>query len=222
LLLNSDAFVHEKAIDQLVNFMDTHPEAGAAGCRLFYEDGALQRSCTSFPTLFTELCIALWLDRLFSTHPLFGKYQMTYWDMNDTREVDALLGACLMLRREAIKKIGLFDEQFFMYSEEVDLCFRLKRAGWKIYFVSDSEATHVWGGSARKVQVESFLRLYKSRVLFFRKHYGIFTTWLYKGLLLVSSILRIIAGFTVIIKRDEDRERRFRNYWLLFQYVWSF
>jgi len=223
LLLNPDAFVHEGTVNHLVNFMDAHPDAGAAGCRLFYEDGTLQRSCAAFPTVATELWTALWLDKLFPTHPVFGKYQMTYWDMDDVREVDSLLGACLILRREAIEETGLFDEQFFMYSEEVDLCMRLKRAGWKIYFVANAEATHIWGGSARRIQTESFLRLYKSRVLFFRKHYGRFTTLLYKLVLLLGSLLRIMVGpIFFIARRDEEVIRKSRNYWLLLRFVWAF
>ncbi len=223
LLLNPDAFVHEGAVDRLVDFMDTHPEAGAAGCKLFYEDGVLQRSCTAFPTLSTELWTALWLDRLFPRHPVFGRYLLGYWDMNDVREVDSLLGACLILRQVAVKETGLFDERFFMYSEEVDLCWRLKRAGWKIYFVPTAKATHVWGGSARIIQAETFLRLYKGRVLFFRKHYGRFVTLLYKLVLLLSSVLRIILGLVlVVIHRDEDVIRRFTNYWRLFWHLWAF
>jgi GT2 family glycosyltransferase len=222
LLLNPDAFVHEGTVERLVGFMDAHPDAGAAGCRLFYEDGTLQRSCAAFPTVATELWAALWLDKLFPAHPVFGKYLMTYWDMGDVREVDSLLGACLILRREAIDKTGLFDEQFFMYSEEVDLCMRLKRAGWKIYFVADAEATHTWGGSARKIQAESFLRLFKSRVLFFRKHYGRSTAWLYKLVLLLRSFLRVAVGSTLFIVRKDEQVIKFRNYRLLLRCVWTF
>jgi GT2 family glycosyltransferase len=200
LLLNSDAFLHEGAIETMIGHMDGYPDTGAAGCRLYYEDGTLQRSCSTFPTLATELWQALWLDRLLPQSPVFGKYMMTYWDMDHLREVDCVLGACMIIRREAMEQVGLLDEDFFMYSEEVDFCYRLKKAGWQVRFVPDASATHVWGGSARKVQAETLLRLYRSRVLFFRKHYGEMQVLLYKAILLFGGIVRIgigpLAGLT--------------------------
>jgi len=190
LLLNTDAFVHPGALEALVRHMDAYPDTGAAGGRLLYEDGRLQRSCSSFPTLSTELWTCLWLDRLFPAHPVFGKYLMTYWDLDDLREVDAVLGAVMILRQTALQKVGLLDEQFFMYSEEVDLCYRLKQAGWSVRFVPDATATHLWGGSVTALKKESFLWLHKSRMLFFRKHYGRPAAALYKLILLLSSLLR--------------------------------
>lgn len=223
LLLNTDTFVYEGAIKIMVTFMDAHPAVGAAGCRLYYEDGSLQRSCSSFPTVLTELWQILWLDRIFPSNRVFGTYMMTYWAMDDFREVDAVIGACMMLRQEAIKQVGLLDDQFFMYSEEVDLCYRLKQAGWKIYFVPNAEAIHLWGGSSHKIKRESFLRLYKSRVQFFRKHYGKFTTGIYKLLLLLSGLLRVTAGAVfLLIRRDQSKVHTYSNYLALVRYVWKF
>jgi GT2 family glycosyltransferase len=223
LLLNPDAFVYEGAVDRLVSFLDAHATAGAAGCRLLNADGTLQRSCTTFPTIATELWTALWLDKLFPRHAVFGRYQMMSWDMNDLREVDALMGACLIVRRAAIEDTCLFDEQFFMYSEEVDLCFRLQRSGWKVFFIPDAQATHIWGGSADKVPAESLLRLYRSRVLFFRKHYGAVSAAFYKLVLLLGSVLRIVLGLAVFaIRRNRDIMSRARNHWLLLRAIWAF
>lgn len=216
LLLNSDAFVHAGAVRTMLEYMEQHPKVGGVGCQLVYEDGTLQRSCSSFPTLATELWQALWLDRLFPKSPVFGRYLMSYWDMNDMREVDCVLGACLMLRREAIAQVGLFDERFFMYSEEVDLCYRLKRAGWAIYFVPSASATHIWGGSANKVPAQTFLRLYNSRLYFFRKHYGPMTAALYRLVLLGSSALRVAVGsFVSLFKKDPQTRQSVQNYWAL-------
>jgi GT2 family glycosyltransferase len=224
LLLNSDAFLHTGAVETLVEYMDQHAEVGAAGCMLFYEDGTLQRSCSAFPTVWTELWQALWLDRLFPTHPLFGKYWMMYWKMDDARQVDVVMGACMMLRRQALEQVGLLDEQFFMYSEEVDLCYRLKQAGWQVCFVPEATATHIWGGTARKVQrEETFLRLYASRALFFRKHYGRLTTLLYKWVLALGSLLRVVIGpLAAAIRNDEYNHRSSRNYGLLLRSLWAF
>ena len=224
LLLNTDAFVNEGALQTLVKFMDEYPDNGAAGCRLYYEDGSLQRSATSFPTLATELWQALWLDRLFPRHPVFGKYWMTYWDFNDVREVDSVIGACMILRREAIDEVGLFDENYFMYSEEVDLCYRLKQAGWKVRFTPRATGTHIWGGTSRRIQGEkTFLRLYESRTRFFRKHYGGFITFLYKIVLSGGSTMRVVGGLAAFFfKKNEDTLSSTRNYWSLLRSLRAF
>jgi GT2 family glycosyltransferase len=208
LLLNTDAFVHEGTVDGMVAFMDAHPDAGSVGCRLYYEDGTLQRSCFAFPTLATELWSALFLDRLFSKSSYFGKYQMTYWDMNDTRSVDSLMGACLMVRSDVVRRIGLFDEQFFMYSEEIDLCYRIQKEGLKNYYLPQFSAIHLWGGSSRRIRRESFLRLYQSRVKFFRKHYGEEVVKRYKTVLHFSAFMRISLGMILFFlqRRDDMRE----------------
>lgn len=223
LLLNSDAFVHAGTIERLIAFMEAYPEAGAAGPRLRYEDGRLQRSVTSFPTVLTELWTTLGLDRAFPNHRVFGRYKLTYWEMNDLREVDILMGACLILRRTAIEQVGLFDEQFFMYSEEADLCYRLRAAGWRSYFVPDVEATHIWGGSAQRVPAKTFLRLFRSRVQFFRKHYGEQTTVLYKCVLVLAGLMRVMGGPIIFaLKRDADMARLYLNYLALLRSVRSF
>lgn len=223
LLLNTDTFVHEGTVETLVEHMEQHPDTGAAGCRLFYEDGTLQRSCSAFPTISTELWQSLWLDRLFPKHPVFGKYMMTYWDLDRLQEVDCVLGACMLIRTEVVKKIGLFDEQFFMYSEEVDFCYRLKQAGWKVRFVPEATAIHIWGGSTYKVPTETFLRLYKSRVVFFRKHYGRLVTALYKLILFFSSAVRSgLGSVAYFLFRKQNVARNSKNYWMLFRSVWAF
>lgn len=224
LLLNSDTFLHEGSVKTLVRYMESYPGTGVAGCRLYYEDGTLQRSCSSFPTLLTETWQLLWLDKLFPRNQVFGQYLMTYWDLDDFREVDCILGACMIIRREAIEEIGLLDEVFFMYSEEVDLCYRLKLANWKVRFVPEATATHIWGGSANQVHhTKTFLRLYRSRVLFFRKHYGIARTMLYKLILLLKSISRLmLSPFAIVLMKDENAVQKSHSYWELLKRLPSY
>jgi GT2 family glycosyltransferase len=209
LLLNSDAFVREKTIDTMVRFMDEHPDAGMAGCKLLYEDGRLQPSCYTFPTLFSEVSIALGLNKLFARTKLFGSYTMTNWDYSDTRPVDVIMGAFMLVRREAVEQVGLMDEGFFMYSEEVDWCYRFKQAGWKIYFTPEVEAVHLWGGSSNQVKVETLIRLYRSRVRFFRKHYGAVTAGVYKLVLYLNALLRVGPGAVYYYRRPQTREKHY-------------
>ncbi len=224
LLLNSDAFVNPGAIPAMVKFMDRQADAGACGCRLYYEDGGLQRSAYSFTTLWTELWQTLWLDRLFPRSKIFGKYHLTYWNMDDTRQVDSIMGAVMLLRAEAICQVGTLDDRYFMYSEEMDLCYRLKKAGWKVYYFPEASAIHIWGGSSQKVQTETtFLRLYHSRVRYFRKHYSRLTTWLYKLLLAFGSLVRTAGGsLAYLFTRRQETRLSTRNYWMLVKSVWTY
>jgi GT2 family glycosyltransferase len=208
LLLNSDAFVYENTIEHTVAFMDGHPEAGMAGCRLLYENGRLQPSCYAFPTLSTEFFIAVGLDRLFPKSRLFGKYGMTYWDFDDIREVDVILGAFMMVRATAIDEVGLMDERYFMYSEEVDWCYRFRDKGWRIYFYPHVEAIHVGGGSTRRVRAEMLVRLYGSRIEFFRKHHGRLSARLLKLVIGFNCLLRIGPGAWYYLCSGDPRIRR--------------
>ncbi|MBC6937755.1 MAG: glycosyltransferase family 2 protein [Chloroflexi bacterium] len=207
LLLNSDAFVKERTIDHMVAFLDERPEAGLAGCKLLYEDGRLQPSCYRLPTLWSELVIAFGLDKLFPKSPLFGGYAMTDWDYGDVREVDVIMGAFMLARAEAVRQVGLMDESFFMYSEEVDWCYRFKQAGWKVYFTPEVETVHLWGGSSRAVKVETLLRLYRSRVHFFRKHYGRPAAALYKIILGINCLIRVVPGALYYLPRPVSRSK---------------
>lgn len=195
LLLNSDAFVSPDTVAGMVEAMETYPDTGAMGCRLVYEDGSLQRSCYSFPDLATEFYQATWLDRMFARSKVFGRYLMTWWEMDDFRTVDVVMGAVMLLRREALDAVGLLDESYFMYSEEVDLCYRLRRQGWLTRYLPSVQAVHIWGGSAKRVPVQTLIRLYQSRVHFFRKHYGRLTAMLYKALLWKAAALRAAGGY---------------------------
>jgi GT2 family glycosyltransferase len=209
LLLNSDAFVKENTIDRMTAFMDAHPEAGMSACKLLYEDGRLQLSCATFPTLATELYIALGLDKLFPKSKIFGKYLMTDWDYNTAREVDVVMGAFMFARKSAVDSVGMMDESFFMYSEEVDWCYRFKAAGQKIFFTPEAECVHIWGGSSRAVKVETLIRLYRARVQFFRKHYGRLSAFLYKIILAFNSLVRIVPGALYYLRSEAGRQKHY-------------
>lgn len=215
LLLNSDAFVRENTIECMIDFMDGHPEAGMAGCKLLYEDGRLQPSCSTFPTLFTEFCIATGLDKLFPKSPLFGKYRMTYWDFDDVREVDVVLGAFMLVRATATDEVGLMDERYFMYSEEVDWCYRFKEKGWKIYFYPDVEAVHLWGSSTKQVEVEMLMQLYRSRVEFFRKFHGKRSATLLKVIIGLNCLLRIGPGAWLYKTDNPGTRHKYKAFWQL-------
>ncbi len=223
LLLNSDAFLDPGALKIMLEAMLDAPEVGVIACQLLNEDRSLQRSCYSFPTLATELWQTLWLDRAFPNSRVFGRYLMSYWPMNETRDVDVVMGACMLVRRSALDQPDLFDETFFMYSEEVDLCYRLKRGGWKVRYIPNARAVHLWGGSAKMVKVETLIRLYRSRVQFFRKHYGKAPAAMYKALLYLNSFSRSISGRLVyLVSKNADLRSKAEGYWQVFRTAHAF
>lgn len=201
LLLNPDTEVKPDALNELLAFMESQPKAGAAGSRLLNADGSLQPSCHPRPTLSREFWRMFYLDAIMP----YGSYDMKKWDMTQPREVDVLMGASLLLRKTALDKVGLLDEGYFMYSEEVDLCYRLQKAGWYLYWVPQSQVVHYWGQSAKQVLAEMFLQLYKGKLRFFRKHYGGLTVPLYKVVLGLAALLRLGLAPLVWLRNSDQR-----------------
>nr|TEU11950.1 MAG: glycosyltransferase family 2 protein [Anaerolineales bacterium] len=169
LLLNSDTEVQPGALDALVCFMDAHSTAGAAGGHLLNPDGSFQASHTDFPTLWREFLILSSLGRalLRPSYPSYGPEVE-----KGPQRVDYIEGACLLVRREAVEQVGGLDEGFFMYAEEVDWCYRMKQAGWEVWYLPEVRVIHHGGGSSRQRENRMEAELYRSRIRFFRKHYG--------------------------------------------------
>ncbi len=221
LLLNSDTLIHPHALNRLVGFMEAHPGAGMVGPRVLNPDGSLQPSCTPFPTLAREAWRLFHGDRL---KPL-AVYPMASWEVTRPRQVDVLMGACLLARREVIDQIGLLDETFFMYSEEVDWCLRAKRAGWEVWWEPRATITHYGGQSSRQAQQAMFLQLYRSKVLFFHKHYGRTRTLAYKILLTLAALPRLALALLALLEsptRQAQHRQLAANYRLLLSRVWGY
>lgn len=202
LLLNPDTRVHEGTMQILIDFLDAHPQAGAAGSLYASPDGSLQQSCFPFPTVSRELWRLLHLDRFYAR----GIYDMHRWSRNVPREVDSLQGASLMLRRAALEQTGLLDAGYFMYTEEIDLCYRLRQRGWSLFWVPRSHITHFGGQSTQQVALKMFLCLYGSKVQFFRKHYGETSARSYKRVLKFTAVLRLLAAVVGSTVRPKNRQ----------------
>ncbi|HUW23164.1 MAG TPA: glycosyltransferase family 2 protein [bacterium] len=198
LLLNPDTIVLPNALDKMVEFMEANSHAGALGCRLLYPDGRLQPSCRSFPTLITAFFENTGLEKLFPKSKVMGRHRIGYWGHNDIREVDQPTGAALMVRGEIISQVGLMDEQFYMYYEDIDWCFRIKKKGWKIYFIPLAQIIHYGGQSAGLNMPKMRIQGYKSRHRFFRKHYGILSEWIVKQMDLLGLILKTLYRTAII------------------------
>ena len=190
LLLNPDTIVHSGAIDALVSYLDRQPGVAAVGPRLVNSDGSLQRSIERLPTLYNEWWRLLHLDRLYP----MSQYPQSTLNSRQPQRVEVLSGACLLMRREAVETRGLFDEEYFMYSEEIDLCDRLHRDGWELHWVPEAVVTHLGGQSTRQVAAPMFIELYRNKVKFFRKRRGLVSAWFYKLILLQAALARYVLG----------------------------
>ncbi len=211
LLLNPDTIVYAGALPTLVQFLDDNPQAGACGARLLNTDGSLQLSCYPTPTLGRELLRMFHLDGRV-------RYHMDSWDTNTARPVEALLGACILARRHILETIGLMDESYFMFSEEIDLCYRISQAGWGIFWVPQAQIVHLGGQSTRQVKTEMFLRLYEGKLRYMRKHYGWVTAVLYKLILLLAALARLLIAPIAWLERPPKRDDHLAlagRYWQL-------
>lgn len=177
LLLNPDTEVVGDALFTMVYFLDGNPQAGVAGARLLYPDGRLQHSAFAFPTLAQAFFDFFPLHHRLLNSRLNGRYPYKLYQRGEPLPVDHPLGAALMARREAIQQVGLLDERFFIYCEEIDWCMRMKKADWGIYCVPRAEVVHHEARSTGQVRGRMFVALWRSRYLLFEKHYGRFYQW---------------------------------------------
>lgn len=171
LLLNPDVILPEGGLAKAIAFMETHKDAGALGVRLVHPDGRLQRSVRGFPTPLAVSYELFGLSRVFPQNQIFGAYRMTWFQYDEIAEVDQPMGTFLLIRRETLEKVGLLDERFPIFFNEVDWCLRCKRAGWKIYFTPEIEVIHYGGASTVQVGAAMAWESRRGLLAFYGKHY---------------------------------------------------
>jgi GT2 family glycosyltransferase len=189
-LLNSDTEVLPGAVEPLIRFMEKHVQAGACGPRLINPDGTLQASCYPMLTPGRELWRLLFLDRLLRR----ATYPMRSWDTATPRRVETINGAALLLRRSALEAVDDFDEDYLLYTEEVDLCRRLTEAGWELWWVPQARVLHEGAASSRQVEETAYLQLYRSKVQFYRKFGGEEEAERFKRYLCLAYYPRIVVA----------------------------
>jgi N-acetylglucosaminyl-diphospho-decaprenol L-rhamnosyltransferase len=187
LLLNSDAWLHEGALDALVAFADAHPEAAVVGPRLRNPDGTLQRSVRGFPTLWRLATEYFFLRKLAPRSRAFNAFYAGGFDHDSVYDAEVLMGAVWLVRQAAIDEIGGADESFFLFSEEVDWAYRFREAGWRSLFFPGAEATHVYGASHKG---QLYVEIQRGHLRFLAKHRGPAYAERARRLLLVALRLR--------------------------------
>lgn len=180
LLLNPDTELSPHALATMIQFMDETPSAGAVGPKLLLTDGSLDLACRrSFPSPEISFYRMTGLSKLFPASPRFGRYNLTFIDPNELIEVDSVVGAFMMVRREAIAQAGLMDETYFMYGEDLDWAYEIKKHGWKIFYNPNATVLHVKRASSRR-SVKAQVEFYRAMKIFYYKHYEANTArWLH-------------------------------------------
>lgn len=173
LLINPDVTVDPNSVGRLSDFLMTRPEAGAVGPRLLMPDGRLDPDCRrSFPVPSTLFYRTVGLSRLFPKSPRFGRHNMGHVDESDVHEMDAGSADCLMLRMTAVDRIGFFDPRYFMFGEDIDLCYRLKLGGWKVFYLPNARATHHRRAATTRAQREALYQRHRAMWTFHFKHHA--------------------------------------------------
>jgi len=210
LLLNPDTEIVDDALTTMVQYMDAHPEVGALGPRLRHPDGSRQSSRRRFPTLATALVESTVIQQWWADNRILRRYYMADTPDNAVQAVDWLVGACLLVRRQVYEQIGGLDEGFFMYSEELDWCKRIKDAGWEIVYLPSATVIHHEGKSSEQVVPARHIYFQGSKVRYFRQHHGSCQAETLRWFLLATYVYQVLReGFKWLVghKRPLRAER---------------
>lgn len=191
LLLNSDTEIRPGALTHCLNFLRQYSEAGIVGCKLLNADGSIQASCGSFLTLHHLILENFFLEKFFPHSSLLCGRSLSDFKHDRARTVDYVKGAFLLIRRSVIDDIGLLDEKFFFYAEEMDWCFRAWRNGWQVYFTPDAEVLHYGGQSSDPISPTMFVQLHRARYQFYRKYHSALSSLVARFVMLGGALLRV-------------------------------
>jgi N-acetylglucosaminyl-diphospho-decaprenol L-rhamnosyltransferase len=207
LLLNADTVLPPSALADMLDFMENHPRVAVAGPRLVREDGSLDKACRrSFPTPDIAFYQLSGLSRLFPNSERFGRYNLTYLSPDQTVEVDSVVGAFMLIRGDTLAQVGLLDEQFFMYAEDLDLCYRIKQRGWQVWYNSAVTVLHYKGQSSQQRSAFANIKFYETMRLFHDKHFKQQTCFLVNWL--IYAAVALLGNWAIVRDRLRPSDRR--------------
>lgn len=226
--LNPDTVLATNALLGMFRFMEKNQGVGAVGCKLLNHDGSIQYICArTFPTLWNQFCYLMLLNRLFPKSKQFSTIEMGYWNHLDSRDVDCLSGACIFARKQIIDKLEGFDDTFYMYAEDVDLCYRIGQEGWRLYYLADEAICHLEGQSSKQRAQKYFSVIAQrdSTTYFFLKHFGKMQAYLYKLLTFAGSMFRLLLIILTWFLLKKDNTNNKNDKFVLLKYtnllLWS-
>jgi hypothetical protein len=206
-LMNSDVEVLDGCLNQLFNYVEQNPKIGLVGPKILNPDMTLQHSCRNFPSLWNNFCAAVGLSSIFPKYRAFSPEQMLYSSGNRICRVDALSGCFLMIRRSTLDDVGMLDEDFFIYSEDIDLCKRIKQAGWDIVFYPSAIAIHYGGGSSSNDPARFSVEKLKAILQYWKKHHSESECACIYYILFLHYIVRIASRLLLYIVKPAEREK---------------
>ena len=207
MLLNPDTVLPRDALSRMLAMADAHGDVGAAGPKLVRTDGRLDRACRrSFPTPIASFYRLVGLSKLFPKSERFGRYNLTHLDEDVQADVDAVVGAFMLVRREALEGAGLLDETFFMYGEDLDLCYRIKKTGWRVVYYPEVTVLHLKGSSSRQSSRRSIIAFYDAMRIFHDKHYRDATPFLVNWT--IDLTIPILLRWALLVDRLRGPERK--------------
>lgn len=216
LLLNPDTILLESALERLVSYLDAANDVGAVGPKILNPDGTLQRTGVSFPSLWNVFVEIFFLDILFPKSKLFGRHKKLYKNPNQLYDVDYLQGSCLMIRKSILDEIGLLDESFFMFFEETDICYRIKKSGKRVVYCPEASVIHFGRSGMGYYDKMSIVQYHQSLLKFIYKHFSVRYRVLFRCAVFVRSLVRAIllsfAGLLIDSRRTEFYSRS-QGYW---------
>lgn len=200
LILNSDTVIKEHCLQKCIAYMDKHKDIGTLGCKLLLTDGNLDRACKrGYPTPEASLYYMLKLHKLFPQSKKFGAYQLNYLSDDEINEVDSLVGAFMIVSKEVCDKVGLLDETFFMYGEDIDWCYRIKEAGFKVVYYPKAFIIHHKRASSKKKRIKTIYEFHRAMYIFYNKHYKKKYNILVTGAVYLGIALKLILTYMVNI-----------------------
>ena len=226
LLLNPDTVINKDSLAPMIEYLNNHDDVGIVGCKIFDKTGEIERSTHSFPSLAKEFVHANeFIKKMLSYESFSGlmlkkifnsKSFESYWDHDSIKEVDHVTGACMMVKKEVIEKVGLLDEAFFLYNEEVEWSYRIKKAGYKTIFLPDSNIIHLFGFSTKqRVQKQAINKLlverYRGMFYYFQKHYGFIKLFALKSIVLQGFGLRLLFTYIKFLKSSNESKEKLKT-----------
>ena len=192
LLLNSDTMVHAGTLHALTTYLDQHPDVAIVGPRLVNPDGSLQPSCYPFPGTIRWYLHYEISGQIIRRTPILAERQQSIWPHSRAQRVPWVMGAALAIRRKAFNAVGGFDESFFMYCEETDLCYRLSTVGWQVHFAPSATVTHVGQASTKQYRTDMAVQHIASKLLFYRRHYSSLRSWILTVMMKSTVLARLL------------------------------
>jgi len=215
LLLNPDTEIVGDALPSMLSFIEAHPQAGALGPQLRYPDGSIQSSRRRFPTLATAFLESTVLQQWFPRNPVLDNYYISDRPDDVVQEVDWVVGACILLRREALEQVGLLDEGIFMYSDELDWCRRARSMDWRVFYLPGAQVVHHEGRSSEQVPAARHIHFQRAKIHYFSKHHGRWVGTVLRLFLLLTYAYQLLeeGGKWLVGHKRSLRRQRLNTYW---------